>query len=108
MVVPPALLSHDSTDHYTPQYILNTIIACVGAIDPGPCSNSKEIPNMPAARPLYHPGRREHCGVQGAAEGDDRGGLCGEVYGEAVIYRVPELRLHGSVRDWGERGVTMV
>ena len=50
MTVPPALLSHASTEHYTPQYILDAVIACMGAIDLDPCSNSKEIPNVPAAR----------------------------------------------------------
>ena len=34
MVVPPALLSHESTEHYTPQYILDAVIVCMGAIDP--------------------------------------------------------------------------
>ena len=50
MVVPPALLSHENTEHYTLQYILNAVIACMGAIDLDPCSNSREIPNVPAAR----------------------------------------------------------
>ena len=50
MVVPPALLSHESTEHYTPKYILDAVIACMGAIDLDPCSNSREIPNVPAAR----------------------------------------------------------
>ena len=50
MTVPPALLSHESTEHYTPQYVLDAVIACMGAIDLDPCSNSKEIPNVPAAR----------------------------------------------------------
>ena len=50
MTVPPALLSHESTEHYTPQYILAAVIACMGAIDLDPCSNSREIPNVPAAR----------------------------------------------------------
>jgi len=48
MTVPPALLSHESTEHYTPQYILDAVIACMGAIDL--CSNSREIPNVAAAR----------------------------------------------------------
>ena len=43
MVVPPALLSHESTEHYTPQYILDAVIACMGAIDLDPCSNSREF-----------------------------------------------------------------
>jgi ParB family chromosome partitioning protein len=50
MTVPPALLSHESTEHYTPQYILDAAIACMSAIDPDPCSNSQEIPNVPAVR----------------------------------------------------------
>jgi hypothetical protein len=50
MTVPSALLSHESTEHYTPQYVLDAVIACMGAIDLDPCSNSREIPNVPAAR----------------------------------------------------------
>jgi hypothetical protein len=50
MTVPPALLSHESTEHYTPQYILDAVIACMGAIDLDPASNSREIPNVPSAR----------------------------------------------------------
>jgi len=50
MTVPPALLSHESTEHYTPQYILDAVITCMGAIDLDPASNSHEIPNVPAAR----------------------------------------------------------
>jgi len=50
MTVPPALLSHESTEHYTPQYILGAVIACMGAIHLDPASNSHEIPNVPAAR----------------------------------------------------------
>ncbi len=50
MVVPPALLSHESTEHYTLQYILDAVIACMGEIDLDPCSSSREIPNVPAAR----------------------------------------------------------
>jgi hypothetical protein len=50
MIVPPALISHASTEHYTPQYILDTVIACLGTIDLDPCNNSTEIPNVPAAR----------------------------------------------------------
>jgi hypothetical protein len=50
MTVPPALLSHESTEHYTPQYILDAVIACMGVIDVDPCSKSHEIPNVPAAR----------------------------------------------------------
>jgi hypothetical protein len=29
-MVPPALLSHESTEHYTPQYVLDAVIACMG------------------------------------------------------------------------------
>jgi hypothetical protein len=43
-MVPPALLSHESTEHYPPPYILDAVIACRGAIDPYACSNSREIP----------------------------------------------------------------
>ena len=50
MTVPPALLSHESTEHYTPQYLLDAAIASMGAIDLDPCSNSRAIPNVPAAR----------------------------------------------------------
>jgi hypothetical protein len=50
LTVPPALLSHESTEHYTPQYILDAVIACMGAIDLDPASNSSEIPKVPAAR----------------------------------------------------------
>jgi len=50
VVVPSALLSHESTEHYTPQYILDAVIACMGAIDLDPASNSREIPNVPAAK----------------------------------------------------------
>jgi len=46
----PALRQHESTEHYTPQYILDAVIACLGAIDLDPASNSQEIPNVPAAR----------------------------------------------------------
>jgi hypothetical protein len=50
MTVIPALLSHESMEHYTPQYILEAVIACMGAIDLDPCSNNREIANVPAAR----------------------------------------------------------
>ena len=49
MTVPPALLSHESTEHYTPQYILDAVIACLGEIDLDPASNNHEIPNVPVA-----------------------------------------------------------
>jgi len=50
VVVPPALLSHENTEHYTPKYILDAVISCMGAIDLDPASNSQEIPNVPAAK----------------------------------------------------------
>src|SRR5512137_2821532 len=50
MTVPHALLSHESTEHYSPPYILDAVIACMDAIDLDPCSNSHEIPNVPASR----------------------------------------------------------
>jgi hypothetical protein len=50
VTIPPALLSHESTEHYTPQYILDAVIACLGIIDLDPASNNREIPNVPAAR----------------------------------------------------------
>jgi len=36
--VSSAPLSHDSTEYYTPQYILDAVIASMGAIDPGLCT----------------------------------------------------------------------
>ena len=50
MTVPSALLSHESTEHYTPQYILDAVITCMGAIDTDPASNRWEIPHVPAER----------------------------------------------------------
>jgi len=50
MTVPPALLSHESTEHYTPQYILDAVIVCMSAIDLDPPSNSHVNPNVPAAK----------------------------------------------------------
>jgi len=50
VTVPPALPSHESTEHYTPQYILDAVIASMGAIDLDPASNRGEIPNVPTAR----------------------------------------------------------
>lgn len=50
MSVPPALLSDESTEHLTPEYIIDEVIAFRGMIDLDPCSNSKEIPNVLAAR----------------------------------------------------------
>jgi hypothetical protein len=51
LTVPRALLSHESTEHYTPLYILDAVITCMGAIDLDPCSNSQEIPNVLAVFP---------------------------------------------------------
>ncbi len=50
VTVPPALLSHESTEHYPLHYFPDAVIACLGAIDLDPSSNSREIPNVPAAR----------------------------------------------------------
>jgi hypothetical protein len=47
MTVPLALLSHESTEHYTPQYILDAVIACMGAIDLDPCSNARRFRTCP-------------------------------------------------------------
>jgi hypothetical protein len=44
------LLSDESTEHLTPEYIIDEVIAFRGMIDLDPCSNSKEIPNVLAAR----------------------------------------------------------
>ena len=44
-----------------------------------------------------HPRPGEHCCIQGTGAGDDRGGLCGGVCGEAVIHGVPAVRLRGFV-----------
>ena len=66
MTVPSALLSHESTEHYTPQYILDAVIACMGAIDLDPASNSHEIPNVPAARHYTVSGQRTRAALGGA------------------------------------------
>jgi ParB family chromosome partitioning protein len=50
VTVPSALLSHASTEHYTPQYVLDAAIVCMGEIDLDPCSNSIGIPNVPAKK----------------------------------------------------------
>ncbi|MFA4859709.1 hypothetical protein [Methanoregula sp.] len=50
MTVPPVLLSHESTEHCTPQYSPDAVIACMGTINLEPVSNSREIPDVPAAR----------------------------------------------------------
>jgi hypothetical protein len=58
MTVPPALRSHESTEHYTPQYILNAVITCVGAIDPDPASTRREILKRAGSEALYISGQR--------------------------------------------------
>ena len=50
MTVPSALLSHASTEHYTPQYVLDAVTVCMGAIDLDPCSNRIEVQNVIAAK----------------------------------------------------------
>lgn len=40
--------SSDTPEHYTPAEILDAVVACMGAIDLDPCSNSKTEPNVPA------------------------------------------------------------
>lgn len=42
--------SSESPEHYTPQSVIAAAIACMGAIDLDPCSNSHDAPNVPAAR----------------------------------------------------------
>jgi len=56
MTVPSSLLSHESTEHYTPQYILDAVIACMGAIDPDPASTSREILKRTGSETLYSSG----------------------------------------------------
>jgi len=46
VVVPSALLSHESTEHYTPQYILDAVITCMGAIDPDSGQHQLRDPQM--------------------------------------------------------------
>jgi len=46
MTVPPAS-SYESTEHYTPQYILDAVIACMDAIDLDPASYSPGDPERP-------------------------------------------------------------
>jgi len=43
VTVPPALLSHESTEHYTPKYILDAGIACIGAINLDLCNKQKHV-----------------------------------------------------------------
>lgn len=40
--------SSESPEHYTPAGIIEAAVACMGAIDLDPCSNSHETPNVPA------------------------------------------------------------
>lgn len=40
--------SSDTPEHYTPREIIEAVIACMGAIDLDPCSNSYANPNVPA------------------------------------------------------------
>lgn len=40
--------SSDTPEHYTPESILDLVIAVMGEIDLDPCSNSKTTPNVPA------------------------------------------------------------
>ena len=44
VTVPPALILHESTEHYTLQQILDAVIDCMVEINLDPCSNSREIP----------------------------------------------------------------
>ena len=57
MTVPAALLSHASTEHYTPQYILDAVIACMEAIDLDPCSNSTGDPECAGSEALHSSGQ---------------------------------------------------
>jgi len=40
--------SSKTSQHYTPQCIIDATLACLGEIDLDPCSNSNEQPNVPA------------------------------------------------------------
>jgi hypothetical protein len=42
--------SSASPEHYTPARVIRVVVACLGAIDVDPCSNSHEAPAVPAAR----------------------------------------------------------
>jgi hypothetical protein len=59
----PVFLSHASTGHYTPAYILDAVIACMDAINPGPASNSTEIQKRARREALHHPGQRARAAV---------------------------------------------
>lgn len=41
--------SSETPEHYTPQEIIEAVVAVLGGIDLDPCSNSHENPNVPAA-----------------------------------------------------------
>lgn len=40
--------SSESVEHYTPTVIVEAVVACLGAIDLDPCSDSGDPPNIPA------------------------------------------------------------
>lgn len=42
--------SSKTPEHYTPEHVLNLVIECLGQLDLDPCSNSHEVPNVPARR----------------------------------------------------------
>lgn len=46
---PNVHFSSESEEWYTPPDVLEPVIALLGAIDVDPCSNSHEVPNVPAA-----------------------------------------------------------
>ena len=65
MTVPPALLSHETTDHYTPQYILDEVIACMGAIDLDPSQQQPRDPERAGSDALHSSGQRSCSAVGG-------------------------------------------
>lgn len=40
--------SSETPEHYTPRAVIDAVIECMGGIDLDPCSNSHELPNIPA------------------------------------------------------------
>jgi len=42
--------SSETPEHYTPQIIIEAVLACLGQIDLDPCSNSHDDPNVPAVQ----------------------------------------------------------